>query len=201
MAGGGVDGGATAAARDRAWQPAGRRYSTRTRWIELNRDVIIDLWNQAITPDVAIASCKSCRNRRERDRGSLHHRATVCWRRSQTNTAPRLMRSAAAKPPTIAPVQSPRPLLGWHRTATTLRYRRAVTVLAAAALVGSFDHITLPQPIDRQGVRQFAKILELRHEARARGPTVSMRTDLRLSTSQRRCSGHSSETQTRSREW
>ena len=74
MAGGGVDGGATAAARDRAWQPAGRRYSTRTRWIELNRDVIIDLWNQAITPDVAIASCKSCRNRRERDRGSLHHR-------------------------------------------------------------------------------------------------------------------------------
>jgi len=53
-----------------------------TRWIELNRDVIIDLWDQAITPDVAIASCKSCRNRRERDRGSLHHRATVCWRRS-----------------------------------------------------------------------------------------------------------------------
>ena len=25
------------------------------RWIELNRAVIIDLWNQAITPDEAIA--------------------------------------------------------------------------------------------------------------------------------------------------
>ena len=26
-----------------------------SRWIELNRDVIVDLWNQAITPDDAIA--------------------------------------------------------------------------------------------------------------------------------------------------
>ncbi|HEY1258347.1 MAG TPA: hypothetical protein VGF34_03800 [Stellaceae bacterium] len=55
MAGGGVDDGATAAARNLPGSLPAADVALVSRWIDLNRSVIIDLWNQAIKPAEAIA--------------------------------------------------------------------------------------------------------------------------------------------------